>query len=403
MVSLKPETRLWIESNMKSDLMRLRLKYHGDSEMEFAIMQIDCRRKTAKKLSDTLKCNDFIFPTYLSAEQCTSDILANYHSSLISTGENILDMTCGLGIDAFHLARKAASVIAVDLDGSVSEAAIHNAKVLNLANITVENCDSSDFIRDTPLSFDTIFIDPARRGGHGQKLVALADCSPNVAELLHTMQQKSKRIIIKASPMLDITMALNELGRATAIHVIGTPTECKELMIVIDKAASSDPEIKSVTLTNADMWEFSFHTSRESSVELTDYALPQPGDILYEPFPSIMKSGAMKLIVTKFDVSKLHRHTHLYTANYMVENFPGHKFRVLEVMPFNKKTIKDIQSRGMVTNVSTRNFRLSAPELVRKLKIREGGETQLFGAKCCDDCEYLIIARREIISRTSAQ
>lgn len=403
MISLKPETRLWIESNMKSDLMRLRLKHHGDSEMEFAIMQIDCRRKTAKKLFDTLKCNDFIFPTYLSAEQCTSDILADYHSSLITPGESILDMTCGLGIDAFHLARKAASVIAIDLDSSVSEAAIHNAKAQNLSNITVENCDSSDFIRNTPLSFDTIFIDPARRGGHGQKLVALADCSPNVAELLHTMQQKSKRIIIKASPMLDIRMALKELNKATAIQVIGTPTECKELMIVIDEAASSDPEIKSVTLTNANMWEFSFHTTQESSVELTDFALPRPGDILYEPFPSIMKSGAMKLIATKFGISKLHRHTHLYTATDMVDNFPGHKFRVLEVLPFNKKAIKEIKSRGLVTNASTRNFRLSAPELVRKLKIREGGETQLFGAKCFDDCEYLIITQREIISQTYAQ
>ena len=136
--------RDWIKAHANDDPLKLRLKYGGDSEKEFAILQIECRRKAASKLSDTLRCEAFEFPTALSAEQCTSDMLAGYHARLIEDGVRVLDMTFGLGIDAFHLARKASVVDGVEISPEVAEAGQHNAAALGADNVKVICGDSME-------------------------------------------------------------------------------------------------------------------------------------------------------------------------------------------------------------------------------------------------------------------
>ncbi|MDE5745753.1 MAG: class I SAM-dependent methyltransferase, partial [Paramuribaculum sp.] len=261
-MKLDDETLNWIDLNAKADASALRLKYAGDSQKSFAILQIECRRKAATKLKETLACREFIFPTSLSAEQCTSDILARFHASLVK-GDSVLDMTAGLCIDAFHVAREGHTITAIERNKLLTEAAETNTEALGINNIEIINADSVEWLKATDRSFDTIFIDPARRGEGGKRIFALSDCEPDVIKLMPLIRQKCSRLIVKASPMLDISSIISSLGSETTIYITGSPTECKEIVAVLDFDSSITPSINAVTLSPTVDCHFSFTAQNE--------------------------------------------------------------------------------------------------------------------------------------------
>jgi tRNA/tmRNA/rRNA uracil-C5-methylase (TrmA/RlmC/RlmD family) len=240
MIDISPEIYKWIEEHQDEDASKLRLRYHKQmtDELDFAILQIECRRKASKKLPETLQNKHFIFPTTLSAEQCTSDLLSSFHATLIEDGVSMVDLTCGLGIDVYHFAQGAKSITAVERNLDIAQAVMYNAGILGFSNINVQNTDCCEFIRNTEHHFDVAFIDPARRGNSGKRLFALSDCEPNVTAILDDIKEKCDKLIIKASPMLDISQVIRDLPGVTEIYAIGTPQECKEIVAIVDFKSS---------------------------------------------------------------------------------------------------------------------------------------------------------------------
>ncbi|MDE7451903.1 MAG: class I SAM-dependent methyltransferase [Paramuribaculum sp.] len=389
-MELDSETLDWIDLNAKANASALRLKYAGDSQKSFAILQIECRRKAATKLNETLACREFIFPTSLSAEQCTSDILAHFHASLVK-GDSVLDMTAGLCIDAFNVAREVRHIIAIERNEILTEAAETNAEALGINNIEIINADSVGWLQATDRRFDTIFIDPARRGEGGKRIFALSDCEPDVVELLPLIRQKCSRLIVKASPMLDISSVISSLGSETTIYITGSPTECKEVVAVVDFGSSAIPSINAVTLSSTVDSRFSF-TEQEEREAIPSYSYPMAAMYLYEPYPAAMKSGGFSLMSSRFGAYKLDKNTHLYISEKTIENFPGERFRILEVHPFSKQVVKSFTEKYPEINISTRNFILKPTELAKKLKIKEGGILRLFAVKALNELCLIITA-----------
>lgn len=380
----------WIALNAKADASALRLKYAGDLQKSFAILQIECRRKAANKLKETLACREFLFPTSLSAEQCTSDILARFHSTLVK-GNKVLDMTAGLCIDAFHIARSGCEVTAIERNGELVEAARHNAEALGIVNFEPVNANSVKWLENTTRKFDTIFIDPARRGEGGKRIFALSDCEPDVVALLPLIRSKCSRLIVKASPMLDISSVLSSLGADTAIYITGSPTECKEVVAVVDFDNPVEPTINCITLSDTVNSLFSF-TEKEEREAQPAYIEPAAGMFLYEAYPATMKSGCFSLVSARFGLGKLDKNTHLYASESDKREFPGERFEISEVLPFSKQYIKSFAEKYPVINVTTRNFPLKHAELAKKLKIKEGGNLRLFAAKVIGEAKLIVAA-----------
>lgn len=385
----------WIEEHRNDDTTKLRLSCRKNDDAaiyDFAIMQIECRKKAAKKLSQTLQSSSFIFPTTLSAEQCTSDDLAEFHASLINEGETILDMTAGLGIDAFHLAQKAKHITAIDLNSDVAEALSINANVLGLNNFTAINADSVEYIKNSTEHFDTIFIDPARRGDGGKRLFALADCQPNIVELLDCVKAHCNKLIVKASPMLDATQVLRELPETTDLYAIGTRQECKEIVAVVDfKNPQTAPTIHCITIDDETL-DFSFTLDEESSAT-NIYGEIHEGMYLYEPHPAVMKLQPFKLISQHFNAIKLHQHTHLYTSTQIIPNFPGDCYKIEKIYPFTSRVAKEVVKDYPRANVAVRNFILSADELRKKLKIKDDNKYRLYGITISNGDRLLIVTK----------
>ena len=381
----------WIDEHRNDDTTKLRLscrKKDDASIYKYAIMQIECRKKAAKKLHNTLKSPHFIFPTTLSAEQCTSDDLAEFHSILINEGETILDMTSGLGIDAFHLAQKAKHVTAIDLNENVAQALSINAKALNITNFTGINADSVEYLKNSTEHFDTIFIDPARRGDGGKRLFALSDCQPNVVELLELIKQHCNKLIVKASPMLDATQVLRELPDTTDLYAIGTRQECKELVAVIDFNNHEEaPTLHCIT----EQIDFTFTHETEAN------AMVQYGNItedmyIYEPYPAVMKMQPSKTVSQHYNAIKLHQHTHLYASIDKIADFPGDCYKIERIYPFSSRTIKEITKDFPRANVAVRNFILSADELRKRLKIKDDNKYRLYGVTVANGDRLLIVS-----------
>lgn len=358
---------------MAADYNRERLAAAGDPARLDAILQAELRERAASKLPLTLSCSEFRFPTALSAEQATGDHLAALHADLVEPGSSVLDMTCGLGIDAFHIARRASSVTAIDIDSRCAEAVNMNARALGLDNVEGICADSTEWLRMTDRKFDVIFIDPARRGRDGRRLFALADCSPNVVELLPLLRERAGRVIVKASPMLDISRMRAELGADADIIVYGESNECKELTAVI-------PGSGLTRVIDGESPEFSFSPENEAAAEIC-FAEPEAGQWLHEPSAAMLKSGAFRLMSERFGLSALAPDTHLYVGDAPSEGFPGEIRPIVKVVEWGKRAGRELGCDA--ADVAVRNFVMSAEELRKRLGIRRGGDgnVRIIGAR----------------------
>ncbi len=386
----------WINAHIADDPARLRLKYgHGYAD---EILQIECRRKFGIKLADTLAGNpEFIFPTALSGEQSTSDRLARFHASLVAPGTKAADLTAGLGIDAMAIAEKTNHMVAIERDEIVAKALQSNSQ--NLDNFEVICGDCGDVVKtwgNNGIKFDCLFIDPARRAADGKRLYALDQCEPDVVAMLPALRKVADRLVIKASPMLDITHTLNLLPDDAEIIVLGTPTECKELDIVCDFNKDVDaPSIRAVTLGADFESEFRFTKAEEANATAI-MGIPSQGDYVYDPYPAVMKAGPMKLLADRFGLKKLSANTHLWTSQTFVPGFPGRAFSVVEVRPFMSKHIKRYAARYPRVNVTARNFDLTSDALRAKLRVKDGGPLRLFAVSATS--QKLLVTCEEVNS-----
>lgn len=382
----------WVRAHADDDPSALRLKYHDRRtdgiDYAAAIVQIECRRKFAAKLAATLAAfPDFYFPSVLAGEQASSDLLAAYHADLVEEGEDVADLTAGLGIDAFHLGRRAASVAAVELDRVRAGALRFNARGLGLENVEIVEGDCVDFIARVKTEgrrFETVFIDPARRSATGDRVYALADCSPDVTAMMPDIACIAKQLIIKASPMLDVAHTIEHLNpRPCRITALGTPAECKELVVTVTLGTDSgDPTlIEAVTLhPDGTRNTFAFTREEEAAAPLPSVdTVVRPGDYVYEPSPALMKTGAFRLLAARYGLSIFHPNTRLFHSTEAVDGFPGRRYKVLDALLFASKIIKRLKNRWPSAEVAVRNFGMSAEALRARLGVKEGSAVRIYG------------------------
>lgn len=375
----------WIDSHINDDPTALRLKYPAAKDgMDYplAITQIECRRKFGKKLKATLEAvPHFLFPSRLAGEQSTSDSLAAFHASLVLPGRDMMDMTAGLGIDAMHCSKVCSSVFAIERHSDVADALTINSRQAGCDNLSVACCDSRDYLQSGQMKdVATIFIDPARRSADGGRVFALTDCEPDVVELLPQLASRCERLVVKMSPMLDISHTIISLGGCSRIIAIGNTTECKELIAVKDftQAVTSSPVIESITLLADSSADFAYTQDQEQQAVMPPCSVPRENDYLYEPYPAMMKAGALKLIGNHFNLNIFHPNTRLYHSPSVAEGFPGEIFRIERIIDFASKHIKRLHRDYPAISITTRNFGMTADALRHKLGVRDGGNKRLF-------------------------
>lgn len=410
----------FVSSHLTDDCAALRLKYLGKtqakhpaqgtdgtadctvSDYRLAITQIECRQRFGKKLTATLPRFDrFLFATVLAGEQCTSDTLAAWHATLVAPGLAVVDMTAGLGIDILHLASKAVTAVAVERQQALADALVWNAKGLGADNLTVLCGDSMELLAQRKLTGNVLFADPARRADDGARVFALADCEPDARRIVELARECGfARVILKLSPMLDITATARDLPACTDIYAVGTRTECKELVATVDLNADSptanDVNVHAVTLTGVD---------DESPVTLScplqalSGALPQPaagmpkaGDWVTEPWPAVMKAAAYNVYCNEYGLTPVSANSHVFWSTDKPATAAGQARRVIDVVPWQSRNIKRFKSRYPLAQVAVRNFGMSAEALRQRLDVRQGnGAVRVIGVTDAAGNRQLIV------------
>jgi len=387
-------TRDFIEKHLKDDVRQLALqKFPDDVDNILVLNQIEARQLLSKKVPSWASNPDLLFPKHLSIEQCSSELTAKYKASIISGGDIFVDLTGGLGIDSYFLSEKFKTSYYIENQKELCDLAEHNFGVLG-RKITVVNSDAETFLSKNH-DFDLIFIDPARRDIYNRKMVSLHDCSPDVIDLQNILLKNAKNVLIKVSPMLDISLITNELQNILEIHIVSVKNECKEILIKIEPGFEREIKYFCVNFIGNDLKSvqfFEFSENLESS-ESSKFA-PTIKRYLYEPNASLMKSGAFKLISQRFGIEKLHVNSHLYTSENLVSDFPGRIFEVVGFAPFNKKIKKELLKDITEASVATRNFPLSANDLRKNLNLKESDKNYVFGTTLIGEKKVVILAKK---------
>ena len=332
--------------------------------------QVQSKRKAKNKLPTWYSKKDIYYPQTLNLEQTSSEITALYKSNLVS-GDLLIDVTGGFGIDDYYFSKRINNVIHCELNTDLSTIATHNFKILDAKNIKTYTGNGLDILKDQTF-VDWVYIDPSRRHDTKGKVFFLEDCLPNVPDNLGFLFEKSNRILLKTSPLLDLQTGINALKSIKEIHVVAVDNEVKELLWILDKTYTGDIKIATVNILKSGNQFFSFIQKEEAQQSIN---VGEPVKYLYEPNSAILKSGGFLSIGTAFNVNKLHLHSHLYSSDQKID-FPGRRFEILAVYPYQKKII----SKTEITkaNITTRNFPESVATLRKKHKIKDGGDIYLF-------------------------
>ncbi|MDB2556041.1 class I SAM-dependent methyltransferase [Flavobacteriaceae bacterium] len=369
---LHQDVQEYITNHLKSDLHKLILKgipFNGVTIQEIA-NQILCKQKSEKKLPSWFNAKNIYYPPKVSIEQTSSETAANYKASLVS-GKRLLDLTGGFGVDSFYFSSSFNTIDHCEIDTNLSKIAAYNFEQLNKKNIICLAENGLEYLKKSTEIFDVIYVDPSRRNDVKEKVFLLKDCEPNIPENIDLLFKKTKTILLKNSPILDITSAINELKFVKEIHVVAINNDVKELLYILEKGYCKEILIKTINFTknNAQKFHFNYHKKPVSSYH-------EPLEYLYEPNAAVLKSGAFHEISTQLNIFKLHQHSHLYTSKKRIE-FPGREFKIIAVLPYDKKKIVKLLPNKKA-NITTRNFHKTVAQIRKELKIKDGGDIFLF-------------------------
>jgi len=331
------------------------------------------------------------YPGKLCMEQCSSEQTALYKADILSRRApaplpRIADLTAGLGVDSWAFAQKAVALFYNERNIELREAVERNFSKLGIANAQFHSFDicpeDSTWIKALQqFRPDWIFLDPARRGLGGQKVFRPEDCQPDITVLLPILREITPNIMVKLSPMADISLLQQSLGdKLREIIIIQAAGEVKELLCLFD--SSSYPEPTLTVVSGKEEW--SFLKSEEASSPMRLINSISEG-YLIEPSASVLKAGAFRLCCERFNLSKLASSTHLYFSVERPVNSSFLKvFTIVEVLPFNKSNMAALGKKYPHAEVCARNIPLSSESLAGRMGIKAGNPhgIHIFGCTC---------------------
>ncbi|MEP3389467.1 MAG: hypothetical protein ABJO02_14840 [Reichenbachiella sp.] len=383
--------REFIQAHLNDDPLALALqaKKYPELPIREIATQIHTRKKAQSKLPEWFANQKIIFPHGVSMEQCSSEETAKYKASLVE-GKTVTDLTGGLGIDLYYLSQNFEEANYIERSGELQMLAQHNFKALGVNDITQFHGTAAEYLKLEKEPADCYFIDPARRDDANQKVFQIEDCSPDLNFIIPLLLERKAEVLIKLSPLLDISQGLEVLPNVKEVHVVSVKNDCKELLFRI--IPNYEGTVKRIAVNLINEKEECFEFSEEEGETIPSFSKPK--EFLYEPNASIMKAGGFNSISNAHGVNKLHRNSHLYTSENLVQNFPGRSFKIVAQTVLSKKKLKPYLPDGKA-NITIRNYPISVKEIRKKTGIKEGGEIYLFATTLMDGSLVVLVCEKK--------
>lgn len=426
-MDMNEATRAFIREHGDDDVRQLALQAarKKDVDMTLALQQISGRQTARKKMPTWAACEDIVYPPHLSMEQCSSELTARYKAAIVAEkarrlkdegvgSTRFVDLTGGFGVDFSWMSRSFDERIYVERNADLCALASTNFPLLGL-KATVVQADACDYLHGMEAA-DVVFLDPARRNEQGGRTYALADCTPNVLEMVDEWRQKVRFVVLKLSPMLDWHKAVEDLThngesslRVEEVHLVAVQNECKELLVVLATRGGEVPvrcvcvNLNAAAEGLAQRFEFDVCEAKNARFieisldgsDLSSAALQRAGvSYLYEPHAAIMKAGCFALLCQRLQLATIAKDSHLFVADRLVADFPGRQFRIVAITTMNKRELATKMKGIGKANITVRNFPMGVAQLRKRLKLKDGGDDYLFATTLADGSHVLIIAKK---------
>ena len=385
---LHKDIQEFINDNLKSDTTKLILKGipFTDVTIQEIVSQIEAKKRCKTKLPTWFNTDGIYYPNKLNIEQTSSEITANYKASLVS-GDSLIDVTGGFGVDCFAFSDKFKEVTHCEIDTELATIVKHNFKQLKKTNITQQAVNGLEFLKTVKKQYDWIYIDPSRRSDTKEKVFFLNQCQPDLTIHLDLLLQYSDNILIKLAPLLDIKKTIKDLKYVKEVHCVAIQNEVKEVLFLLEKNHPNDLQIKTINIVKNKNQYFNYQLDKICNVNY-NFILKY----VYEPNAAILKSGGFIHISERFDIFKLHPNTHIFTSETLID-FPGRRFKVLKQLAYNKKLLKkEIPTNK--ANITVRNFPETVAQIRKKTGIKEGGNQYLFFITDKDEKHLVLICEK---------
>jgi hypothetical protein len=384
-------TRDFIRRHAQDDVRQLALRGTKDPEVDlpFALEQISGRQKARAKIPSWAALDGIVYPPHLSMEQCSSEQTARYKAELAGRGQLMADLTGGFGVDFALMAPAFEHAVYIEQNPQLCAISSENFATLGLRNTEVVCGDGTEYLHCISQA-DLIFIDPARRDSHGARTYSIADCTPNVLEVMGELREKARCVMLKLSPMLDWRKAVADIGGVSQVHIVSVDNECKELLLLIN---SERFRVVCVNLSSTNIQRFEFDATDTVPPPTIHYSLSTI-HYLFEPNASVMKAGCFGLLAERFGVGQLEANSHLFVSDSDVEDFPGRRFVVESTCSLNKRELKSALTGIERANIAVRNFPMTVDQLKRKLKLKDGGDIYIFATTVHGERHQLFICRK---------
>ena len=428
-------TSEFVKQFRESDPRKLALQAsrYPDVDMPYALNQIQGWQTALRKLPSWAACDGVVYPPHLNMEQCSSEPTARYKQQVArrwaeripnASRTSMTDLTGGFGVDFSFTSRCFDCATYVERNASLCEVVGANLPRLGISNAHVK-CAEAEAVLEQMEPQTMIFLDPARRDEHGAKTVLIADCTPDVCQLLPSLMQKSQFVMLKLSPMLDWHKAIADLeGKVREVHIVSVDGECKELLLVLAPDGKPEVQVFCVDIQSRPDSEGQYPRSEfvysiggeaepqptNSTFNIQNSKLPSATNLtlniehltlninnstfLYEPNASVMKAGCFDEIARAYGISAISRNSHLFLSDREIDGFPGRSFAIDAVTTMNKRQLRQTLSGMKQANIAVRNFPLSVAELRKRLKLNDGGDTYIFATTTSEGDHILMLTHK---------
>lgn len=413
--------------------LALQASRYPDVDMPYALNQIQGWQTALRKLPSWAACDGVVYPPHLNMEQCSSEPTARYKQQVArrwaeripnASRTSMTDLTGGFGVDFSFTSRCFDCATYVERNASLCEVVGANLPRLGIRNAQVK-CAEAEAVLEQTEPQTMIFLDPARRDEHGAKTVLIADCTPDVCQLLPSLMQKSQFVMLKLSPMLDWHKAIVDLdGKVREVHIVSADGECKELLLVLAPDGKPEVQVFCVDIQSRPDSEGQYPRSEfvysiggeaepqptNSTFNIQNSKLPSATNLtlniehltlninnstfLFEPNASVMKAGCFDEIARAYGVSAISRNSHLFLSDREIDGFPGRSFAIDAVTTMNKRQLRQTLSGMKQANIAVRNFPLSVAELRKRLKLNDGGDTYIFATTTSEGDHILMLTHK---------
>lgn len=358
---LQLEVRQAIEENIDRDPLQVALD-RGIVHAREVASQLKYLQRARTKLPRLYEARAII--PQRAFEQSSSEECA---AAKRMRGGRLLDLTCGLGMDAVAMAERFERVVAVERDEVLADVVRENLRRMGVENVEVVTASAEEYVSSCEEHFDWVYADPDRRTAEGKRVVRLEDCSPDMVALYPALGRITERVAIKNSPLFDVEEAFRLFGDCT-VEVLSLSGECKEVNIYIDGGGAR--------IVAEAVGRERVEYAREEVVDSPCEGEFEAEEYRYLIVPDVALQKARLVQHALRGKADVWSNNSFGFAREKVEGILGRVEEIEKIEKFDPKALKR-ELRGVGVDILVREFPMSVDQVRQRTGMRSGAQRRI--------------------------